>query len=106
MTVQQADDINTVFTLYEDSLSKYKDMVSLLERKINHSDRIIQANNQKINLLDTVIKNKDLQIDFYKKEMARIEKLEYIEKRTRVRVGVGIGAAIVTWLAFIITAVK
>lgn len=106
MTVQQADDINTIFSLYKDSLSNYKDTVLILKNKINYSNKIIEVNNQKINLLDTIIKNKDLQIDQYKKEMVRIEKLEFIEKRTRVRVGLGLGAVITTWLVFIFTAVK
>jgi hypothetical protein len=44
---------------------------------------------------------------YYKEQMKRIEKLEYIDKKVRRRVTVGFGVAVITWWSiFLLSTVK
>lgn len=67
-----------------------------LTRKLNKkSDSLIFANSS--------LEAANTKISFYQNEMKRIEKLEWIERRTRVQFKVGIIGVLVVWTALAIS---
>jgi len=105
MTVEQADDINTLFMSYNDSIEVLNDIiwrqnydVKFLEKKNEVKDLAITSYKE---ILDT----KDKQITIYKKRIKEVEKLEYIDKRTRKRVTWGIIGSVVMWTGIAISLV-
>jgi len=105
MTVEQADNINTLFMTYNDSIKVLNDIiwrqnydVKFLEKKNDAKDLAIISYKE---ILDT----KDKQITIYKKRIKEVEQLEYIDKRTRKRVTWGIIGSVVMWTGIAISLV-
>jgi predicted RNase H-like nuclease (RuvC/YqgF family) len=113
---QTIDENNLSIKKYDWRVSKLKDTVTYLKSNIKDlkwSLNVTQADltrklNKKTDSLtvtkDSLQKANDL-IVFYKGEMKRIEKLEWVEKRTRTQMKVGIVGVLVTWVAFTIAAI-
>jgi hypothetical protein len=106
MTINQAEKIDNQFLKQKDSIFKLN---SIIEFKNNDLQTVILEKNR---LNDTIkgFKNSlifaNTVIDSLKKETVRIEKLEFIEKRTRNRLSYGLGAVLVTWLVFAFSVIK
>lgn len=96
MTVKQAEAINDRFQALEDSISQLKadldgcaTTVNFIENKVVVASDSIEVLNQR-----------------YVAEVKRQDKLEWNDKFARKRVTMGVGAAIMTWLAFILVTIK
>ncbi len=110
MTVKQAEAINTKFDILEDSidvlnynLTEYTSNLNGCETSLNFTQDKLETTSSNLNhMVDSLVK-----IDrFYQKEIKRVEKLEWVEKRTRVRLGFGIAAVVVTWLIIVVSVIK
>lgn len=110
MTVKQAEAINTKFDMLEDSidvlnynLTEYTANLNGCETSLNFTKDKLETTSSNLNhMVDSLVK-----IDrFYQKEIKRVEKLEWVEKRTRVRLGFGIAAVVVTWLIIVVSVIK
>lgn len=102
MTVQQADDINELFTSYEDSLKTLNEKIWRMGYDIRFANKQIEALDGTLGEVKMSNGMKDQQIVYYKEQMRRIDKLEWIDRKARVRVGIGIAGAILTWTALFI----
>lgn len=104
MTVPQAEQIDARFNLLNDSLKRINGQIT----HKNHQFKVI--NQQRERVIDTLqmfrvnLFTATKKIDSLNNEMRRIEKLEFVERRTRVRIGVGIGATVLTWVILTIIA--
>lgn len=103
MTTQQADDINSLFIMYNDSIKtlngiiwKQKYDVSFAERQLNVNNKILAEN-------QVAMQSMTNEVAYYKKRMIDVQKLEYIDGRTRKRVTWGILGSAAVWAGFVIT---
>ena len=100
MTVKQADAINTKFDKLEDSISILNSTLNGCITSLNFTEDKLLSTTENLNKSkDSLIKINKI---FYQ-EMKRVEKLEWVEKRTRVKIGFGVAAVLATWLVMIIT---
>lgn len=113
LTKKQAIEVNRTIDMknlslskYQNSLLKLRDTVKLLRWNMITTEADLQRKIAKVNdslsLSNSSLMKANSEIEFYKGEMKRIEKLEFIDKRTRTRLTVGVGAALVTWWTLII----
>ena len=104
------DESNLTIKKYNRNVLSLKDTVKDLKWKLNVTQAdLTRKLTKKTDTLAHVsldLENANQQIAFYKNEMKRIEKLEWIEKRTRTQMKVGIAGVIVTWLVLVISSVK
>lgn len=100
MTVPQAEQIDRQFTFLNDSIYSLNRQIGAKTKEV----RVINGQREKVidslqvfrfNLL---VANR--KIDSLNNQMRRIERLEYVDKRTRVRVGMGLAAVVVSFVAF------
>lgn len=102
MTVSQAEEIDNNFTTLNDSISILN---SQLKNKI-HEVKVVDFKKSKVDDSLQIFKSNlslaNFTIDSLKNETKRIEKLEYVEKRTRVRIGLGLGSLALVWGSFIL----
>jgi len=105
MTIPQAEQIDINF-------NKLKDTINIFKNKIYNGENIIKTLNKEKNaLIDSIyvyksnIVNANHRISKLEEENKRIEKLEFVEKRTRVKLYVGLGVAIATWVSILILGV-
>jgi len=97
MTVKQADDINNLFMSYNDSIKVLNERIWKLGYDVKFAGKQIEALDGTLSEVKTSNDIKDKEIAHYKQEMKRIEKLEWIDKKTKVRVGIGLGGVLLTW---------
>ncbi len=108
LTKEQALRINRVIDEKNFTLSTYKkdifllnDTIKKIKWKLVTSEAEMQRKFTKVkdslNSANNLVLESNRKIEYYQQEMKRIEKLEYIDKKVRRRVTVGIGAALVTW---------
>jgi len=102
MTVKQADEINDLFLLYTDSLKNLNLKIGYLQKSLDFSQKQIEALDGTLAETKAAIAIRDSSIVYYKGEMKRIDKLEWIDKKTRVRVGIGLGTVLLTWATLFI----
>ncbi len=102
MTVEQADDINKLFVGYQDSIKVLNNKINNLAKEVRFASKQIEALDGTLNEVKTDNSKKDQEIVYYKEQMRRIEKLEWIDKRTRVRVGVGLAGILLAWTTLFI----
>ena len=103
MTVDQANDINNLFTTYNDSIKTLNDIIWRQRYDVKFAEKQLAINNGVLNENKIVLQNMNDEVAYYKKRMADVEKLEYIDKKTRRRVTWGIIGSILTWTGFVIT---
>lgn len=102
MTVEQADDINSLFVMYNDSIKVLNDIIWRQRYDVKFAEKQLAVNNQILNENKIVLQNMSNEVAYYKKRMADVEKLEYIDKKTRRRVTWGILGSVATWAGFVI----
>ncbi len=103
MTVEQADDINNLFITYNDSIKVLNDIIWRQNYDVKFLEKKNDAKDLAINAYKEVVNQKDAQISIYKKRIKEVEKLEYIDKRTRKRVTWGIIGSVVVWASMAIS---
>jgi chromosome segregation ATPase len=103
MTVKQAEAINNKFQSLEDSIAQLKASIDGCATSLNFTkNKLETATNSIVVANDSIIRLNTI----YDKEVKRQDKLEWIDKYARKRVTIGVGAAILTWLAFILVTIK
>jgi len=105
MTVEQADDINNLFITYNDSIKVLNDIIWRQNYDVKFLEKKNDAKDLAINAYKEVVNQKDAQISIYKKRIKEVEKLEYIDKRTRKRVTWGIIGSTAIWIGIAISLV-
>ena len=106
MTVPQAEKINNQFDILEDSIVRLNSKIKIKSEEVKVVNIKREVTNDSLQIFKTNLFIANTKIDSLNIQMKRIEKLEFIEKRTRVRVGVGIVGALVTWITLAILSVK
>jgi len=106
MTVPQAEQIDIKFGMLEDSIAALHSKLKTKITEIKVVDTKREVTNDSLQIFKANLVTANISIDSLKRETKRIEKLEFIERRTRVRVGVGIVGALVTWITLAILSVK
>lgn len=102
MTVQQADEVNELFLQYSDSIKSLNEKIWRLGYDIRFAEKQIEALDGTLGEVKAVSAVKDNEISFYKKEMKRIEKLEWIDRRVKRNVGIGLGIVLISWASLFI----
>lgn len=106
MTVPQAEQIDQQFEILNDSIVELNKQI----KNKNHEVRVVyfrrEVVSDSLKTFKTNLFSANITIDSLKNEMKRIEKLEYIEKRTRKRIGVGLITTLVAWISFAIIVIK
>lgn len=103
MTVKQAEAINDKFQMLEDSISRLNSTLNGCTTSLYFTqDKLEAASNSLTNANDSIVKLNGL----YVKEVKRQDKLEWIDKQTKIRVAMGLGATVLTWLILAITAIQ
>jgi len=103
MTVQQADDINNLFITYNDSIKVLNNIIWRQNYDVKFAEKQLAINNNILNENKIVLQNMNNEVAYYKKRIAEVEKLEYIDKKTRKRVTWGILGSVAAWTGFVIT---
>jgi hypothetical protein len=87
-----------------------KDNVKDLKWKLNVTEadltRKLTKTQDTLQITRTNLQVANDKIAFYQNEMKRIEKLEWIEKKTRTQMKVGLAGVIVTWIVLVVASVK
>ncbi len=106
MTVPQAEKIDIQFEKMSDSIVELNKKI---DKKI-HEVKVVDFQREKtfdsLQIFKSNLLIANTTIDSLKNEMKRVEKLEFIEKRTRTRLGVGLIGTLVAWISFAIIVIK
>jgi hypothetical protein len=106
MTVPQAEKIDNNFQLLNDSIIILNRQIGKKVHEVKVVDFQREKTNDSLQIFKTNLFTSNYTIDSLKNEMKRIEKLEFIEKRTRTRLGIGVVGSIVAWVTFAILIIK
>ena len=103
MTVKQAEAINNKFQALEDSIAQLNSELNGCGTSLNFTENKLNNTSTELSIAqDSLSKTHNLYIT----ETKRQDKLEWKDKFTRKRVTVGVGAALLTWLVFIVVTIK
>jgi hypothetical protein len=106
MTVPQAEQIDNQFTLLNDSITKLNKKIGWKVHEVKVADNQRQKTFDSLQIFRVNLLTANTTIDSLTNQMRRIEKLEFIEKRTRTRLGFGIVGSVVAWITFAILVIK
>ncbi len=106
MTVPQAEKIDNQFTVLNDSIIELNKQIGTKSHQVKVVDFQRSKTNDSLQIFKSNLYTANTTIDSLKNEMKRIEKLEYIEKRTRRRLGIGITTTVIAWISFAILVIK
>ena len=106
MTVPQAEQIDNQFTLLNDSITELNKKIGWKVHEVKVADNQRQKTFDSLQIFRVNLLTANTTIDSLKNQMRRIEKLEFIEKRTRTRLGVGLVGTVVAWITFAILVIK
>lgn len=106
MTVPQAEKINSKFEILEDSISALNSKIKTKSEEVKVVNIKREVTNDSLQIFKTFLFTANQRIDSLNREMKRVEKLEFVEKRTRTRLGVGLVGTVVAWITFAILVIK
>ena len=106
MTVPQAEQIDEQFEVLNDSIVELNKQIKTKVHEVRVVDFQREKTFDSLQIFKTNLFIANTKIDSLNKEMKRIEKLEYVEKRTRMRVGVGLVGILTTFITFAILVIK
>lgn len=106
MTVPQAEQIDNQFEVLNDSIVELNKQIKTKVHEVRVVDFQREKTFDSLQIFKTNLLTANTTIDSLNKEMKRIEKLEYVEKRTRMRVGVGLVGILTTFITFAILVIK
>ncbi len=106
MTVPQAEQIDEQFEVLNDSIVELNKQIKTKVHEVRVVDFQREKTFDSLQIFKTNLLTANTKIDSLNKEMKRIEKLEYVEKRTRMRVGVGLVGILTTFITFAILVIK
>lgn len=100
MTVKQAEEIDKKFQALEDSIVTLNDELNGCGTSLNFTQNKVEILTDSINNVNDSINKITI---LYNREIKRIDKLEWIDKKARVRVTTGLAIVLLTWVVGIIT---
>jgi len=106
MTVPQAEQIDNQFNLLNDSIVELNKKIGWKVHEVKVADHQRQKTIDSLQIFRVNLLTANTTIDSLKNQVRRIEKLEFIEKRTRTRLGVGLVGTVVAWITFAILVIK
>ena len=106
MTVNQAEKIDNQFTVLNDSIIELNKQLGTKSHQVKVVDFQRSKTNDSLQIFKSNLSSANNTIDSLNKEVKRIEKLEYVEKRTRMRVGVGMASILTAFITFAILVIK
>ncbi len=106
MTVPQAEQIDNQFEVLNDSIVELNKKIGWKVHEVKVADNQRQKTFDSLQIFRVNLLTANTTIDSLKNQMRRIEKLEFIEKRTRTRLGVGLVGTVVAWITFAILVIK
>ena len=106
MTVPQAEQIDNQFNLLNDSIVELNKQIGWKVHEVKVVDHQREKTFDSLQIFKTNLAIANQKIDSLNNEMKRVEKLEFIEKRTRTRLGVGLVGTVVAWITFAILVIK
>ena len=106
MTVPQAEKINKKFELLEDSIAALNSKLQTKTTEIKVVDTKRVVTNDSLQIFKANLVTANISIDSLKRETKRIEKLEFIERKTRTKLGIGIVGTLITWITLAIFSTK
>ena len=106
MTVKQAEKIDNQFTVLNDSIVELNKRIGTKSHEVKVVDFQRSKTNDSLQIFKSNLVIANQKIDSLNNEMKRVEKLEFIEKRTRTRLGVGLVGTVVAWITFAILVIK
>ncbi len=106
MTVPQAEQIDQQFEVLNDSIVELNKQIKTKVHEVRVVDFQREKTFDSLQIFKTNLLTANTTIDSLNKEMKRIEKLEYVEKRTRMRVGVGLAGILTAFITFAILVIK
>lgn len=106
MTVPQAEQIDNQFSLLNDSIVELNKQIGWKVHEVKVVDHQREKTFDSLQIFKTNLAIANQKIDSLNLEMKRVEKLEFIEKRTRTRLGVGLVGTIAAWITFAILVIK
>lgn len=106
MTVPQAEQIDNQFSLLNDSIVELNKQIGWKVHEVKVVDHQREKTFDSLQIFKTNLAIANQKIDSLNNEMKRVEKLEFIEKRTRTRLGVGLVGTVVAWITFAILVIK
>ena len=106
MTVPQAEQIDNQFSLLNDSIVELNKQIGWKAHEVKVVDHQREKTFDSLQIFKTNLAIANQKIDSLNLEMKRVEKLEFIEKRTRTRLGVGLVGTVVAWITFAILVIK
>ena len=106
MTVPQAEQIDEQFEVLNDSIVELNKQIKTKVHEVRVVDFQREKTFDSLQIFKTNLFIANTKIDSLNNEMKRIEKLEYVEKRTRMRVGVGLVGILTTFITFAILVIK
>ena len=100
MTVKQAEAIDTKFQVLEDSIIGLNNQLNGAITSLNFTQNKVEILTDSINhAQDSIVKTNIL----YQQEVKKIDKLEFVDRMTRLQVKVGLIFIAATWIFGIIT---
>ena len=106
MTVPQAEQIDERFEVLNDSIVELNKQIKTKVHEVRVVDFQREKTFDSLQIFKTNLFIANTTIDSLNREVKRIEKLEYVEKRTRMRVGVGLVGILTTFITFAILVIK
>lgn len=107
MTVKQAEAINNKFQVMEDSIASLNNDLNSLNNDFNGAVTSLNFTQNKVEILTDSINNLQNNLTIvnkqYDEEVKKIDKLEFIDRKTRLQVKLGIVLVGAVWLYGIIT---
>ena len=103
MTVPQAERIDRQFETLNDSIVKLNSKLKTKTHEVKVVDFKREKTNDSLQVYKLNLLTANTTIDSLSKEVKRIEKLEYVEKKTRMRVGVGLVSVLTAFITFAIS---
>lgn len=103
MTMKQAEAINDKFQMLEDSIAQLNNALNGCTTSLYFTQNKLETTSSNlVSANDSIVKLNGL----YVKEVKRQDKLEWIDKQTKRRVAIGLGATVLTWIILAITAIQ
>lgn len=103
MTVPQAQAIDNKFVALKDSINFLKSNLVSKEKEMTY----VRGEKTKVDFelqrAERRLTLSNYQIDSLNREMKRIEKLEFIERRTRVKMYTMLGIGVATWITIVVS---
>jgi hypothetical protein len=106
MTTKQGQQINDKFTLLNNDISELRNEVRKSNVELRYLENKATLTNKEIGFLRDSLLFAQNESNYYKKKYEGVKNLEFVDKKARVQMKIGLLSSIVAWIAFVIVLVK